>query len=259
MRRVRHGPGTIGSGDGDPRWFVGQSCYSLWRFHAASTGHGPRIRPAQKFEPDSSGQAEKLLINAANLAEDRQWSEAINIYQRVIDQYGDKVVMLPKDAAGADASGDFALYVDQRRFCHAAIAHLPPEATKIYRNRIDAMAQRWFQQGASQRDFGLLRRVVDQAFCSSWGDDAVELLGDLAFQEGRFGESLAMYRRLVVDRPGENALVHPDPSVDWRGWPPRRCSAARPWEKTARQGRTGRLRPALPQRDGALSRPQGHL
>ncbi len=171
-------------------------------------------RPAQKFEPDSSGQAEKLLINAANLAEDRQWSEAINIYQRVIDQYGDKVVMLPKDAAGVDASGDFALYVDQRRFCHAAIAHLPPEARQIYRNRIDAMAQRWFQQGASQRDFGLLRRVVDQAFCSSWGDDAVELLGDLAFQEGRFGESLAMYRRLVVDRPGENALVHPDPSVD---------------------------------------------
>ena len=62
-------------------------------------------RPAQKFEPDSSGQADKLLINAANLAQDRQWSEAINIYQRVIDQFGDKVVMLPKDEAGRGCLG----------------------------------------------------------------------------------------------------------------------------------------------------------
>ena len=97
----------------------------------------------------------------------------------------------------------------------AAIAHLPPEAREIYRNRIDGLAERWFRQGASQRDLGQLRRVVDQAFCSSWGDDSLELLGDLAFQDGRFGESLAMYRRLVADRPGDATVpVHPDPSVD---------------------------------------------
>ena len=172
-------------------------------------------RPAQKFGPDTSDPAYTLLRNAANLARDHQWSEAINTYQRVIDQYGDKVVMVPREEAGLDASGDFGLYVDERRFCHAAIAHLPPEARAIYRNRIDGLAERWFRQGARERDLGLLRRVVDQAFCSSWGDDASELLGDLAFQDGRFGESLGMYRRLVVDRPGDTVvLVHPDPSVD---------------------------------------------
>src|SRR5262249_39722756 len=68
---------------------------------------------------------------------------------------------------------------------------------------------------ASQRDLGSLRRVVDLAFCSSWGDDALELLGDLAFQDGRFGEAQAMYGRLVADRPDDPfVLVHPDPSVD---------------------------------------------
>ena len=72
-----------------------------------------------------------------------------------------------------------------------------------------------FTRERKSRDLGLLRRVVDQAFCSSWGDDALELLGDLAFQDGRFGESLAMYRRLVADRPGDPVvLVHPDPTVD---------------------------------------------
>ena len=57
--------------------------------------------------------------------------------------------------------------------------------------------------------------MVDLAFCSSWGDDALELLGDLAFQDGRFGEALSMYRQLVADRPDDTfSLVHPDPGVD---------------------------------------------
>ena len=101
---------------------------------------------------------------------------------------------------------------------------------QIYRNRIDGLAERWFRQGASQRDLGLLRRVVDQAFCSSWGDDALELLGDLAFQDGRFGEALAMYRRLVrgPSRRLRSCWFIPIPRSTWRGLPPRNCSAARP-------------------------------
>jgi len=156
-----------------------------------------------------------LLRNAANLARDRQWSEAIKIYQRVIEQFGDKVAKVPKDEPGTDASGDFVLYVDGRRYCHRRLAQLPPEAREIYRNRVDGVAERWFRQGASQRDVGSLRRVVDLAFCSSWGDDALELLGDLAFQDGRLGEALAMYSRLVADHADDPfVLVHPDPSVD---------------------------------------------
>ena len=216
--RVRSCAGYEGRLQVDSRCFAGPSPWALarcWRSGPERAGCTLRTGRAQKFGPDSSGQAEKLLINAANLAQDRQWSEAINIYQRVIDQYGDKVVLLPKDKAGGDGSGDFGLYVDDRRFCHAAIAQLPPEARADLSQSDRRAGGRWFQQGASRRDLGLLRRVVDQAFCSSWGDDALELLGDLAFQEGRFGEALAMYGRLVADRPAIRCvLVHPDPSVD---------------------------------------------
>ena len=52
---------------------------------------------ASKFYPDSSDPAETLLRNAASLARDRQWSEAIDIYQRIIDQYGEKVAKLPRE------------------------------------------------------------------------------------------------------------------------------------------------------------------
>jgi cellulose synthase operon protein C len=180
----------------------------------SARGQGPN-RSSAKFYPDSSDTAEALLRNAASHARDHQWSEAIGIYQRVIDQFGDKVARLPRDEPVADLDSGFVLYVDDRRFCHNAIAQFPPEARAIYRNRVDGIAERWFRQGAGQRDIALLRRVVDQAFCSSWGDDALELLGDLAFQDGRFGEALAMYRRLVPDRALDSSLlVHPDPTVD---------------------------------------------
>ena len=179
-------------------------------------GQGPN-HGASKFYPDSSEKAETLLRNAASLARDSQWAEAIEIYQRIIDQYGDKVAKLPrdKDKAVDPSSDEFVLFVDLRAYCHRSLANLPPEARRIYRNRMDSLAERWFREGERRRDAPLLRRVVELAFCSSWGDEALELLGDLAFQDGRFGEALAMYRPLVPDRSEDaSGLVYPDPSVD---------------------------------------------
>jgi outer membrane protein assembly factor BamB/tetratricopeptide (TPR) repeat protein len=183
---------------------------------AQARGQGPN-HSASKFYPDSSDTAEALLRNAAGHARDGQWAEAIDIYQRIIGAYGDKVAKLPREKReGAEEGPDeFVLFVDLRGHCHRSLAKLPPEARAIYRNRVDGQAERWYREGERLRDPALLRRVVDEAFCSSWGDDALELLGDLAFQGGRFGEALASYRQLVLDRP-EDAfnLVHPDPSVD---------------------------------------------
>ena len=127
-------------------------------------------------------------------------------------QFGDKVVEVPADAAGN--SEDSHLSVNARRECQRRIASLPPDARALYRARVDSQAERWFRQGGAGRDRALLRRVVDQAFCSSWGDDALDLLGDLAFQDGQFAEALSSYTQLLPDRPGLPGLVHPDPSVD---------------------------------------------
>ena len=161
---------------------------------------GPN-RTATKFYPDFSDTADALLRNAASHARDGQWAEAIEIYQRVIQQFGDKVAKLPKDDAASDRTGESVLYVDLRQFCQRRLATLPAEARAIYRRRVDAQAERWYRQGHDERDRASLRRIVEQAFCSSWGDDALDLLGDLAFQDGRFDEAIAVYRQLVPDRP----------------------------------------------------------
>jgi cellulose synthase operon protein C len=188
---------------------------TAWSLIGGCTYAQQARRVSTHFLADESIDAEKQLQSAASHVRDQQWPEAIQIYQRIIDKYGDKVARLPRDDPGADAAGEFVLFVDDRRFCHRSLARLPAEARAIYRNRIDSLAGPWFREGANRRDVGLLRRVVNQAFCSSFGDDALELLGDLAFQNGRFGEALGMYRRLVADDPADPfALVHPDPSVD---------------------------------------------
>jgi outer membrane protein assembly factor BamB len=172
-------------------------------------------RTATKFYPDFSDSADTQLRNATGHVRDKQWAEAIKIYQKVIQEFGDKVAKLPKDDPAGDPSGDSVLFVDVRQFCQRQIAGLPAEARELYRARVDVQAERWYRRGAADRDRTLLRKVVDQAFCSSWGDDAIDLLGDLAFQDGRFEEALAAYRHVVPDRPGDGAgLVHPDPSVD---------------------------------------------
>jgi cellulose synthase operon protein C len=188
---------------------------------AASMAHAqPPSRAISKFHPDASSSAERLLRNAASQAAGGQWSEALNLYQRVINQYGDTVAEAPPEdgplAPGADRTRtDSRLYVDAREYCQRRIAALPAEARALYRNRVDPQAERWFQDGSKTRDRDLLRKVVDQAFCSSWGDDALELMGDLAFQDGQIAEALLCYRRLVPDFAGEApGLMHPDPSID---------------------------------------------
>ena len=155
---------------------------------------------------DSSHNADALLRSAENHVKAGNYAEAIEIYQRVTQQFGDKVV---------GVAGDPRLSINARRESQRRIAALPADARGLYRARVDAQAERWYRQALEGRDRSLLRRVVDQAFCSSWGDDALDLLGDLAFQEGQFAEALAAYTQLLPERVlGGAGLTHPDPSVD---------------------------------------------
>lgn len=164
----------------------------------------------ERITPDQKTAAQKMLRNAASQAEAKQWPEAVELYQKVIDQFGDSVVKFPSEPGREDTQ----LYVDVRLYCQRRILELPAEGLKAYRDRVDARAGLWFKDAAEQRDQRLLRKIVDEAFASSWGDRAAELLGDLAFQEGRFADAIAAYRRIAPDDARSvGGLVYPDPKV----------------------------------------------
>src|SRR6516165_11555637 len=98
-------------------------------------------KTATKFYPDFSDTADALLRNAASHSGDGQWAEAVEIYQRVVQQFGDKVAKLPKDDPAGDPSGDSVLFVDLRQFCQRRLAALPPQARALYRARVDGQAE----------------------------------------------------------------------------------------------------------------------
>src|SRR5262249_9806117 len=106
-------------------------------------------------------------------------------------------------------------------FVHQRIARLPPAALKVYRNRAEAQAKKLYDQAVAESDPSLLRRVVDEAFCTRSGEAALDRLGDWAFEQGRFEEALRYWQMIALppseetnkrQQPSEPAsLVFPDP------------------------------------------------
>jgi outer membrane protein assembly factor BamB len=153
--------------------------------------------------PGESPSAAQRLESARKLARDRQYAEAVDEYQRLLEEAGDKLAPLSEQQ-----------FVQVRWLCHLDLAALPPDALRLYRNRVDAQARKWFEQGSAGRDVALLRRVVDEAFCSRYGDQALDLLGDLAFEQGGFVEAERWWQRLTPPAARPLELVFPDPRTD---------------------------------------------
>ena len=187
---------------------------SLFLAFAAIPCQAQERAVTSSFHPDSSYNAENLLRNAAIHVREQQWAEAIDLYQRVVEQYGDSVAAVPKTDAAADPSGGSTLYVNARLFTQSSLATLPPEARVIYRQRLDPRAEELYREALRKSDLSLARELVRNYFCTSWGDEGLNLLGDLAFREGRFQEALSAYRALVPDPVGPSPPAYPEPEID---------------------------------------------
>lgn len=124
------------------------------------------------------------LVRSDAFLSDRQWDEAVDALQRLMENHGDRLVR----SAGLEPE-EFARYVPVRELCHARLATFratAPEALRTYRQRVDPLAERWFRQAVETRDVGLLQRIVRQAFTSRFGDDALWLLGEYALERGDY-------------------------------------------------------------------------
>lgn len=166
--------------------------------------------PEDAMESVRLGESNQLgtrLRNADTRASQKQWSEAIEEYQRLLVESGDELAPVDKRHV-----------VQARWICQSRLAALPPEALKLYRSRIDPPAKKWLDQGRVSRDPAPLYRLVEEAFCSTYADQALDLLGDLAFERGDFDEAERLWKRIV--RPATQAnhpegdLSFPDPKAD---------------------------------------------
>jgi outer membrane protein assembly factor BamB/tetratricopeptide (TPR) repeat protein len=142
--------------------------------------------------------------------DEKKWVEAVEGLQAILNGAGDDLVPVSPTHS-----------IQARRLCQIQLASLPPEALQRYRQRYEAQARKKLEQAQASHDTEALRRIVDEAFLTRAAEKAIDQLGDLAFERGRFDEAEEWWRLLapLPDRRREQVnrgfqLVYPDPSLD---------------------------------------------
>ncbi len=144
-------------------------------------------------EVDSTVRAHLERVKA--YVADQQWDEAVETLRQVMENHAGKVINL----AGRR-------YVNLADYCHLQIASLPPPALELYRQRVDALAQKSYEEGIATHNAALLAGVVNQMFCASAGDDALMALGEIALEEGRPSIARGYWER-IIERPPERIVA----------------------------------------------------
>jgi outer membrane protein assembly factor BamB len=121
---------------------------------------------------------------------DGQWDEAVRTLRQVMEDAGEK--LLPVSPRR---------FVDVRDYCHLQLVGLPPEALSLYRSRIDPLAAKWYEQGIAARDSALLSNVVQQALASSWADEALNALGEIALESADYAAARAYWEKIIPRPP----------------------------------------------------------
>lgn len=166
------------------------------------------VQPARRVEllGEAPRLTERLLV-AEKHVQQQEWPEAVEEYLRILEEAGDQLV--PADLK------DSRQCIQARRLCHLRLAALPVAARRLYQERVDAPARRLLQQGQAERDGNRLRRLVQDFFGSSSTGQAIELLGDLAFEQGDFAAAERWYRMLTSKvEPGSLELAVPEGTVE---------------------------------------------
>ena len=127
----------------------------------------------QVDEADSAVRAHFERVTA--YVAEKQWDEAVETLRQVMETSGAKLIRL-----------DPQRWITVRDYCQMKIAALPAEGLALYRSRVDPLAKKWYEQAIAQRDPELLQSIVDQMFASSWGDDALYALGEMALERGDY-------------------------------------------------------------------------
>lgn len=157
-----------------------------------------------------SGAVAARLDQARNLVAAHNWEEAIDIYRELAASKSDRLVKL-----------DDARFINLQSYAQRQIALLPKEGLTAYRRRVDAVAEKLYREGLANRDTTLLERIVNEYFCSSWGDDALDALGEIALERGDYStarrswEQISPFLRSPDGRSLWRALTGIDLATKW--------------------------------------------
>ncbi len=148
---------------------------------AALTGATEAIERPRPWRPLPAkpytlrGAERRLLDRAERFLTDQQWDDAASALMRLLKSDNQNVIAVEERR-----------FVSLAEYCNRLLAGLPAEALARYRALVDAPAESIYRQGVEQRSTVRLQEVVDRFFCSSWGDDALLALGEIALERGDY-------------------------------------------------------------------------
>jgi tetratricopeptide (TPR) repeat protein len=157
------------------------------------------------------GTTESRLEQARALAAAGNWAEAVDIYSELAAESSDRVVAIDK-----------VRYISLRNYCQLQLARMPTASLVAYRRRVDPLAERWYRDGLAARDERLLMRVLDELYCSGWGDDAVFALGELALERGDYDAARRYWEQIspLLRAPDGKSLWQSLHGIDLKAnWP----------------------------------------
>lgn len=150
---------------------------------------------------------ETLLDRVDAYLVDGKWNEAVDTIRQVMENSGDKLLPVAPRR-----------YVNARMACQLKIAGLPPEALERYRSLVDPIAGQWYEAWQTSGERAWLEKIVSEAFASSWGDDALLALGEIAFEAGQYAVARACWLRILPFQPPAGQprtwLAFPDSQLD---------------------------------------------
>jgi outer membrane protein assembly factor BamB len=176
-----------------------------------SAAHAQFPRTAANYQFELSDTVQFDRADGAALARlkrveacllERQWDEAVETLRQVME-----------NAEGKLQAVTPSRYINLSDACQMQLAALPPEALRLYRARVDTLAQKWYEEGLAHRDAKLLNNVVQQALASSWGDKALMALGEIRLEEGDFSAARWCWQRILP------AKTPPGELNTWPGYP----------------------------------------
>ena len=150
------------------------------------------LSPAVQVDRVEDGVVRTLQRVKALLA-GQKWPEAIDALCQVMEQSGGKLIAVTDRR-----------FTSVRDYCHLQLVLLPPEALRLYRSRVDPQAKSLYEQGVTQRDSRPLLALLDQALASSWGDNALDALAEMALESGDPAAARAYWEKIVpLDQPAD--------------------------------------------------------
>jgi outer membrane protein assembly factor BamB len=216
--RVCRDPRATICGMADSRWLLmaaPRSAKWLWVVALCATlaqvGHAqPDEGPAgvETVFLDVDAGAAKKLGAARDLLAARQWGDGIELVRQIAEQLGDRMVAISPRR-----------YVSVATYCDILLSSLPEAGLHLYRARTDAQARRWLEGARDGHDEQGLQKILSRAFLSSYGDDALMLLGQIAWERGNLPQARSYWEKLLpleqVSGAGELPAVLRYPSSNF--------------------------------------------